>query len=96
MILINLCIQSETVLVTCSLQLREESIITPRSLATGTGLISLSSNLTGGRDGRLLIICGTPITRSLVLSGLTTREFVPHHLAIAERSLFEGVHGIRP
>ena len=56
-------------MVACSLKLREESIITPRSLATVTGLISFPNNLTGGIDGRLLVNCGTPITRSLVLSG---------------------------
>jgi len=55
-------------LVTCSLKLREESKITPKSLATVTDLISFPNNLTGGIDGRLLVNCGTPITRSLVLS----------------------------
>ena len=74
-------------MVTCSLKLREESIITPRSLATVTGLISFPNNLTGGIDGRLLVNYGTPITRNLVLSGLMSREFVQHHLAISERSL---------
>ena len=65
----------------------EETIITPRSLATGTGLISLPSNLTTGKNGRPLVISGTPITRSLVLSGLMTREFVQHRLAIASTQL---------
>lgn len=50
-----------------------------------------SSNLTGGKDGRLLVIFGTPITGSLVLSGLMTREFVQHHLAIDKRSLFNAI-----
>ena len=54
--------QSETVLVTCSFLLREESIITFRSLATGTDLISLPSNLTVGKDGRVPLFCGTPTT----------------------------------
>ena len=56
-------------------------------MATGTGLISLPSNLTTGKNGRLLVICGTPITRSLVLSGLMTREFVQHRLTIASTQL---------
>lgn len=51
----------------------------------------MPSNLTGGKDGRLLVIFGTPITRSLVLSGLMTREFVQHHLAIDKRSLFNAI-----
>ena len=44
--------------------------------------------LTGGKDGRLLVIFGTPITRSLVLSGLMTREFVQYHLAIDKDPYF--------
>ena len=51
----------------------------------------MSSNLTGGKDGRLLVIFGTPITRSLLLSGLMTREFVQHNLAIDKGSLFNTI-----
>ena len=74
-----------------SVKLREESIITPRSLATVTGSISFPNNLTGGIDGKLPVNCRTPITRSLVLSGLMSRGFVQHHRAIYERSLFNAV-----
>ena len=51
----------------------------------------MPSNLTGGKDGRLLVIFGTLITKSLVLSGLMTREFVQYHLAIDKGSLFNAI-----
>ena len=41
---------------------------------------------TGGKD-KLRVNCGTPTTRSLVLSGLINRGFVEHHFATAWRSL---------
>lgn len=45
----------------------------------------------GGKNGRLPVICRTPITRSLVLCALITGEFVKHHLAFAESSLFNTI-----
>ena len=39
----------------------------------------------------VLISCGTPMTWSLVLSGLMRREFIQHRLAMSERSLFNAV-----
>ena len=38
--------------------------------------------------GNLRNNCGTPTTRSFVLSGLTNREFRQHHRALSTRSKF--------
>ena len=44
------------------------------------------SRTTGGKD-RFHVSCGTPTTRSLVLSGLINKKFIEHHFAILQRSL---------
>ena len=79
-----LCIQSATVLVT----FYEVGMI---QLLLPYLWPQMPSNLTGGKDGGLLVIFGTLITKSLVLSGLMTREFVQYHLAIDKGSLFNAI-----
>lgn len=62
------------------------SIQTPKSFTTGEGLMFFPNSRTGGKD-KFHVNCGTPTTKSLVLSGLVNREFVEHHFRMWWRSL---------
>ena len=54
------------------------SIETPKSFTTGEGLMFFPNRTTGGKN-KFHVSCGTPTTRSLVLSGLINSEFVEHY-----------------
>ena len=54
----------------CSLKLRRQSIYTPRSFATVTGLIRVPSIVALDKGvGNVLMSCGTPTSRRFVFSG---------------------------
>lgn len=63
-----------------------ESIQTPISFTIGGGSMFFPSRRTGGKD-RFGVSCGTPPTRSVVLSALINKEFVEHRFATSRRSL---------
>ena len=70
----------------CSLYVKCESRITPRSFALNTGLISLPRNERVIDEGSFFNSWGVPIRRNLVFSGLISNSLVEHHLATRRRS----------
>ena len=59
-----------------------------RSFATGTGVISFPKR-ESDTGGNLRSNCGTPTSKTLVFSGLISREFWQHRLQISLRSSFK-------